>query len=122
MASTAIEVARELLQRQPHELHNVTEAQFIRVYQFVDFLTPHDDVLQDRIAGEFAAAFEVAKRELAGAFGNPAQVGERPAKAIPIPLNGVFRFAVWEIEDRRLFLAAAHEDRELPFLLMIGAW
>ena len=37
-----------------------------------------------------------------------------------IPLNGVFRFAVWPVGDKQLFAAAAHEDRGVPILLMLG--
>ena len=37
-----------------------------------------------------------------------------------VPLCGVFRFAVWERDGRHLYLAAAHEDRELPYLLVMG--
>jgi hypothetical protein len=37
-----------------------------------------------------------------------------------IPLNGVFRFAEWEVDGKKIFAAAAHEDRELPYLLVLG--
>jgi hypothetical protein len=37
-----------------------------------------------------------------------------------IPLNGVFRFAVWPVDDKQLFVAASHEDRGVPILLMLG--
>jgi hypothetical protein len=38
-----------------------------------------------------------------------------------LPLAGVFCAAIWAIDETRLFLAAAHEDREVPFILMMGA-
>jgi hypothetical protein len=36
-----------------------------------------------------------------------------------IPLDGAFRFAIWSVGDKLLF-AAAHEDRGVSILLMLG--
>ena len=37
-----------------------------------------------------------------------------------IPLGGVFHYAIWIVKNRKLFLAAAHEDRELPLWIKVG--
>jgi len=58
------------------------------------------------------------QKELIKVYGQPSRVGESDDETIP--LNGVFRFAVWEVSDWQLFVAASHEDRGAPILLMIG--
>ena len=77
-----------------------------------------DDELDDRLHAEFSADFDRVKAELASAFGPSARTGSEDDSIIP--LNGVFRFAIWNIEGKTLFAAAAHEDRGLPVLLMLG--
>ena len=58
----------------------------------------------------------------AASVGFAAEVGEiHVHDARVVPLNGVFRFAVWEVGERFLFAAAAHEDRGVPILLILGS-
>ena len=72
----------------------------------------------ERLYKEFLAEFDRAAGELSKKYGTPARMGKQDDSAIP--LNGVFRFAVWEVEGTELYLAAAHEEREVPILLMMG--
>ena len=58
------------------------------------------------------------QKELAKEFGPPSRIGKADDEFIP--LGGVFRFAIWEVGDSQLFVAASHEDRGVPILLMIG--
>jgi hypothetical protein len=37
-----------------------------------------------------------------------------------MPLNGVFRFAIWKVKGKHLFVAAHHEDRGIPIVLVLG--
>jgi hypothetical protein len=55
---------------------------------------------------------------LTNQYGKPSRTGKEQDDVIP--LNGVFRFAVWSVGDLQLFAVAAHEDRGVPILLMLG--
>jgi hypothetical protein len=112
MRISAIRLAHELLASDEDTLESV------RVYQFEDDVAAHDEKLQRRLTKQFEAAFEQSAAELVGTFGRPQREGADDDDIIP--LNGVFRFAVWDVEGRALYLAASHEDRELPYLLMVG--
>jgi hypothetical protein len=67
---------------------------------------------------QFSADFDRVSTELARTYGEPMRTGEEDHELIP--LNGVFRFAIWDVGDEVLFAAAAHEDRGCPMLLMLG--
>jgi hypothetical protein len=112
MRPVVIPVARKLLAGPPGEVAELW------VQQFANEEAAHDDALQGRLQHDFAAAFEVARLELIAAFGPPARVGATEERVVP--LGGALRTAVWWVDDRHLWLAAAHEDRELPFHLLLG--
>ena len=76
------------------------------------------DALHARLHAEFSAEFDRVQAELARTYGEPLRTGAGDDDLIP--LNGVFRFALWEVGDMVLFAAAAHEDRDCPLLLMLG--
>jgi hypothetical protein len=105
-------LADQLLARGPGELEE------IRIHEFEDDESAHDDQLVERLQTEFATDFARAAADLGKRYGPPARTGESDDDAVP--LNGVFRFALWEVDGQRLFLAAAHEDRGVPILLMMG--
>jgi hypothetical protein len=83
-----------------------------------DDVETHDDHLLKRLEQDFVAAFDQARVELEAVYGPPVRVGDEDDELIP--LGGVHRFAVWKVRDQQLWLATAHEDRECPFLLVMG--
>jgi len=112
MAKSTIQLAQSLLQSNDDTLEE------IRMHEFDSDESAHDDALQERLLTEFEADFAKLQAELESRFGRPTEIGEQDHEEIP--LAGVFRFATWEVSDKLLFAAATHEDRELPFLLLIG--
>jgi hypothetical protein len=111
MEPSVAEVARGLLARGETELAD------IRVFVFEND-GAHDDGLQEQIRKEFIAAFDAAQLELTNEFGPAARIGDIDVNVIP--LSGILRFAIWEVNGNQLYIAAAHEDRECPLLLMLG--
>jgi hypothetical protein len=111
MSESAIELATQLLARDENGLAD------LRLHRF-NAVEAHDDSAIERLYVDFTADFERAQTELSASYGEPSRTGTAEDKVIP--LNGVFRFSVWEIQGRSLFMAAAHEDRGLPILLMLG--
>jgi hypothetical protein len=109
MAKSCTNLARELLQADG-DSHEV-----IRICEFADEEDAHDPELHDRLHAEFSAEFDRVQTELSTLYGKPALTGDIGCEAIP--LNGVFRHAVWQIGEKVLFVATAHDDR---VLLVIG--
>jgi hypothetical protein len=91
----------------------------LRIHEFQDDESAHDDELIDRLYQAFSAELERVQVELTKKYGKPVRTGTEDDGSIP--LNGVFRFAVWDIDGTVLYVAAAHEDRGVPILLMMGA-
>jgi hypothetical protein len=92
--------------------------QELRIHEFVNDEAAHDDEAIKDLYLEFSVNFDQMQTELSEEFGNPCETGSEDTG--DIPLSGVFRYAKWEVGGQRLYMAAAHEDRELPILLMIG--
>jgi hypothetical protein len=111
MANDALKPARELLDGEAELLE-------LRIHMFEDDSELHDEAFEARITKEFESQFELARRDLTKEFGEPTRIGTTDDPGIP--LTGVFRCAVWDVDGRELFLAAAHEDRGTPVLLMMG--
>ncbi len=88
------------------------------VRSFEDDVEAHDDHLLERLEQDFVAAFNQSRIELEAVYGPPVRVGDVDDESIP--LGGVLRFTVWKVDDKQLWLAAAHEDRDCPFLLLMG--
>jgi hypothetical protein len=109
---SATELAHKLLKQDKYGLKE------LRVHMFELDGDEHDDELQEKLYFEFSCDFDRIQKELATAFGAPVRTGSEDDSVIP--LNGVFRFVVWKIEGKTIFAAAAHEDRGLPILLMLG--
>ena len=109
---SAKSLAKALLEGDPGGLEE------LRIHEFTDDESAHDDEQIGRLHAEFSGELERVQKELTKDYGQPSRTGEADDEAIP--LNGVFRFAVWEVGDSQLFVAASHEDRGVPVLLMIG--
>jgi hypothetical protein len=85
---------------------------------FADDFEAHDDGLQEQLERDFNFAFNEAVSELTSEFGPPRRSGQEFDGSIPI--GGLFQYAIWQIRDSELWVAAAHEDRECPFVLLMG--
>ena len=112
MSKSPTALAKELLEAEVGGLEE------LRIHEFTDDESAHDDELAERLYAEFSADFDRVQAELGKEYGSPSRTGQEDDEVIP--LNGVFRFAVWQIGDKQLFAAAAHEDRGVPILLMLG--
>lgn len=95
------------------------ELAVLRVRQIKDNVEAHDDILQEKLADEFDQACVSAIGALESEFG-PAFEIDCNCDDVPLPLCGFFRAAVWEIDGKKLCVGAAHEDRECPYLLVLG--
>src|SRR5688572_32792753 len=94
--------------------------EFLRERVFhLDEDAAHDDDLHERLCEEYSAEFDRLKAELSKTYGKPLRAGSTNTRLVP--LNGVFRYAVWKVRKRHLFIAAAREDRECPMWLVLGA-
>jgi hypothetical protein len=112
MMTSPTKLAQELVERGPGELEE------LRVEVSPDDDSAHDDAQHEKLHAEFSADFDRVQAELGRTYGEPLRTGIADDELIP--LNGVFRFAVWEVGNTILFAAAAHEDRDCPMLLMLG--
>jgi hypothetical protein len=112
MAKSATSLAKELLAGDAGGLEE------LRIHEFEDDEAAHDDEAIEKLYEEFGAEFDRVETALTKTYGNPSRSGTEDDDVIP--LNGVFRFAVWSVGDKQLFAAAAHEDRGVPILLMLG--
>ena len=113
MQTSVVLLARELLE--------VGSGGFkeLLVHQFREDNTDQDDALQEGVRRNFLTNFDTVMAELTADFGEPTRSGIDDGRG-DVPLCGIFRFAVWATGKGDLFLAAAHEDRECPYLLAVG--
>lgn len=111
--ATALELARACLAKpgQPMEL--------LLMYSFEGDVDAHDDDLQDRLEISFKNEWSSCVAVIEKEYG-PASIGTTCDRTDFVPLNGVGGVASWRIAGRRLWVAYAHEDREIPWLLMVG--
>ena len=94
--------------------------EFLRERVFhLDETAAHDDELHEKLCEEYSADVDRLKAELSKTYGKPLRAGSSTTRLVP--LNGVFRYAVWKVGKRHLFIAAAREDRECPMWLVLGA-
>ena len=112
MAKLVTVLARKLLAGDPGGMEE------LRIHEFEDDEAAHDDELIGRLYQDFSAELDRVQVELTRKYGKPVRTGTEDDGSIP--LNGVFRFAVWDIDGTGLYVAAAHEDRGVPILLMMG--
>jgi hypothetical protein len=90
----------------------------LRIHDFTDDEAAHDDEAIEKLYADFSAEFDRVEAALTKEYGKPLRTGTEDDEVIP--LNGVFRFAIWRVGGKQLFAAAAHEDRGVPILLMLG--
>ena len=135
MSKSASELAKQFLGNPEPGLD------VLRIHQFSDDVEELDDAEIERLYSEFLTELERVTAELTAEFGAPAGLKARPAgryrphfptsplfaqlpdelfDAGAIPVGGAFAFGVWKVGSRQLFAAIAHEDRELPILLVLG--
>jgi hypothetical protein len=112
MSKTAISVAAALLK---DEIGGIED---LRTHEFADDEAAHDDDSTEKLYASFGADFDAATAALSKKYGKPSRTGSEDDDVIP--LSGILRFAIWELKDRQLFAAVAHEDRGTPILLMLG--
>ena len=112
MAKSATALASQLLQGDAGDLEELF------VHEFVDDEQAHDDDAIEKLYDDFSAEFDQVEAALIKQYGTPSRSGKEEDELIP--LNGVFRFAIWCVGDKQVFVAAAHEDRGCPILLMLG--
>ena len=109
---SATTVAKELVES---DIGNLEE---LRIHEFEDDASANDEESLEKLYEDFAKDFDQVQAELSRQYGPPSRTGKADDDAIP--LNGVFRFAIWTVEDKQLFAVAAHEDYGVPILLMLG--
>jgi len=109
---SAVKLAQKLLKQDEDALEQ------LRLHDFPDDESAHDDELTERLHAEFSAELDGVHAELSKAYGPSFRKGKSDNKVIP--LNGVFRYAIWQIEEKQLFVAAHHEDRGIPIILWLG--
>jgi hypothetical protein len=90
----------------------------LRLHEFQDEESAADDDLRAALYLEFDQEFNHNLAELTKQFGTPQRVGTDDDDALPV--TGVLRFALWQIDEKLLFLATSHEDREVPVILWLG--
>jgi hypothetical protein len=112
VAGRAVRVAAKVLKREAGYLED------LRTHDFRDDESAHDDALVERLYAEFVTAVGRVQAALTEKYGPPARVGRDGDRAVG--LNGVFRFALWKVGGKRLYVAAHHEDRGLPIILWLG--
>src|SRR5687768_9857451 len=106
MAKSATTLASELLEADSGGLEE------LRIHEFTDDEEAHDDEAIEKLYADFSAEFDRVEAALTKQYGKPSRTGKEDDEVIP--LNGVFRFAIWPVGDNQLFAAAAHEDRGVP--------
>lgn len=123
MAKSATTLAQELLEGDAGGLKE------LRIHEFADDEEAHDDEAIEKLYEDFSSEFDRVEAALSKQYGKPSRRGKTDdghggiaydQDNELIPLNGVFRFAVWTVGDKQLFATAAHEDRGVPILLMLG--
>lgn len=118
MAKSATALAGEVLEAGPGGLEE------LRIHMFEQDGDEHDDEAVERLHADFSAEFDRVQAALTERYGQPSRSGTEGVgydqADDAIPLNGLFRFAVWAVGELELFAAAAHEDRGASILLMLG--
>jgi hypothetical protein len=112
MAKSANAMAKKMLAGGESDLEE------LRIHEFADDDSAHDNEAIEKLYETFSSHFDRVREELTKQYGEPSRIGNEDDDAIP--LNGVFRFAIWTVNEAQLFAAAAHENRETPIVLMLG--
>lgn len=111
LAPVGLRLVKQLLAKRPGG------CECLQAWEFRSDHEAHDGELTERYYAEADEARAAMEQGLCHEYGPPASAGESNQE---IPLCGILRYSLWELDDRRLYLASAHEDRGLPILLMMG--
>ena len=112
LPQSAVKLARQILKQDEGGMEQ------LRLHDFPDDESAHDDELTERLYAEFSAELEGVQAELSKEYGPPFRKGKAGDKIVE--LNGVFRYATWRVGDKLLYVAAHHEDRGIPIVLWLG--
>ena len=111
-AKTALKLAQKLLRKKGGSLEE------LRAHHFKDEESAEDEELAEQLYDKFSADVARVQEELSKIYGKPLHTGKKDSKHIP--LNGVFRYAYWEVGGKPLFVAAHHEDVGITIILWLG--
>ena len=89
----------------------------IHLHHF-DEIDAHDLKLLKQTKARFQRRLQRQVTKLEKEFGEPAERGNDQHPDIPV--NGVFRYALWREGGKTLYVAASHEDIGLPCVLTLG--
>lgn len=95
-----------------------TAREDLEVESFRNDAAAHDHRLRERLRRKFIKRLKAIQTKLTAEFGAPAETGDDDHDRIPV--NGVFQYALWKVKGKELYLAASHEDVELPYALVLG--
>jgi hypothetical protein len=107
-----IAAARRLLRGKKNACEEIEERTFSHDKE------AHDDELQERLEQSFAKKLKSFRKKLSTVFQEPTETGTD--NHCDIPLNGILEYAIWKVSGKSLYLATVHEDRELPWLIVLG--
>jgi hypothetical protein len=112
-AKSPAQLARQFLRASDEKI------EWLREHDFGDDeVAQHDDGLHEELCEEFSAEVDRLKEELSKTYGKPLRAGSADSRLVPV--NGVFRYAVWRVGGKRLYVVASREERECPVVLVLG--
>lgn len=113
-------IPEEKLVETAHRLLKLKKKQqeIVQEHVFLSDTESHDKKLKAQIQATFIKNSKSMQEKLNQEFGLPSEVGTSVHPLIPC--NGVFDYALWETTKKRLYLAAIHEETELPIQLILG--
>jgi hypothetical protein len=86
--------------------------------QFADDAEAYDDGVQQATEAVFLDNMASYEMILTAKYGPPTAAGEYEHERIPV--NGQVRHVMWKVGRQRLYLAVSHEDREMPWVTLLG--
>ena len=89
------------------------------IYSFEDDVRAHNDELQESLGVEFGQYWRSVTEKLDKSFGKSLSE-DGVEETFWVPMCGVGGVSSWDTDQGRLWVGYSHEDRELPYLLMVG--
>ena len=114
MPKSATAQAREVLARQ---LFDAGAIHTFHIHDFTDDEETRDDEAFERLSANASADFDQIEAVMTEQYGKPSHTGTADDDAIP--MKGIFRFTVWAVGGKQMFVAAA-QDRGEQILLIAG--
>ena len=93
MSKSAVKLARKLLEDRADRLED------LRMHEFADDVSARDKKVVEGLYNEFTKEFDRVQADLEESYGPPSRSGE--GSDILIPLNGVLRYAFWQVGDKQ---------------------